>query len=110
MENIASIILKYRILILVLIGLSTGLFGHYARKTETDNSIEVWLKQDDPKLDYYYDFIDKFGDDEFLVIAIDGDDLFTGKEIKLINDIATRLEDVEGVRDVISLASVYKDN
>ncbi|MHC4322295.1 MAG: MMPL family transporter, partial [Planctomycetota bacterium] len=61
------------------------------------------------KLDYYYDFIDKFGDDEFLIIAIDGDDLFTGKKIKLINDIATRLEDVNGVRSVMSLASVYKD-
>jgi uncharacterized protein len=109
MERIASIILRYRILFFVLIGLLTGLFGYYAIKSKTDNSIEVWLKRNDPKLDYYYDFIDKFGDDEFLIIAMDGDDLFTGKKIKLINDIATRLESVKGVRSVISLASVYKD-
>ena len=109
MERIASIILRYRILFLVLIGLLTGLFGYYAIESKTDNSIEVWLKRNDPKLDYYYDFIDKFGDDEFLIIAMDGDDLFTGKKIKLINDIATRLESVKGVRSVISLASVYKD-
>jgi len=67
------------------------------------------LKHNDPKLDYYYDFIDKFGDDEFLIIAIDGNDLFTGKKVKLINDIATSLEAVKGVRSVMSLASVYKD-
>ena len=109
MERIASIILRYRILFFVLIGLLTGLFGYYAIESKTDNSIEVWLKRNDPKLDYYYDFIDKFGDDEFLIIAMDGDDLFTGKKIKLINDIATRLESVKGVRSVISLASVYKD-
>ena len=109
MERIASIILRYRILFLVLIGLLTGLFGYYAIESKTDNSIEVWLKRNDPKLDYYYDFIDKFGDDEFLIIAMDGDDLFTGKKIKLINDIATRLESVKGVRSVISLASIYKD-
>ena len=109
MERIASIILRYRILFLVLIGLLTGLFGHYAIKSKTDNSIEVWLKHNDPKLDYYYNFIDKFGDDEFLIISIDGDDLFTGKKLKLINDIATRLEEVKGVRSVMSLASVYKD-
>ena len=109
MERIANIILRYRILFLVLIGLLTGLFGYYAIESKTDNSIEVWLKRNDPKLDYYYDFIDKFGDDEFLIIAMDGDDLFTGKKIKLINDIATRLESVKGVRSVISLASVYKD-
>ena len=109
MDKIASVILKYRIVFFVLIGLLTGLFGHYAIKSNTDNSIEVWLKHDDPKLDYYYDFIDKFGDDEFLIIAIDGDDLFTGEKLKLINDIGTRLEEVKGVRSVMSLASVYKD-
>ena len=109
MERIANIILRYRILFLVLIGLLTGLFGYYAIESKTDNSIEVWLKRNDPKLDYYYDFLDKFGDDEFLIIAMDGDDLFTGKKIKLINDIATRLESVKGVRSVISLASIYKD-
>ena len=109
MEQIASIILRYRILFFVLIGLLTGLFGYYAIELKTDNSIEVWLKRNDPKLDYYYDFIEKFGDDEFLIIAMDGDDIFTGKKIKLINDIATRLESVKGVRSVISLASVYKD-
>jgi uncharacterized protein len=85
------------------------LFGYYAIESKTDNSIEVWLKRNDPKLDYYYDFLDKFGDDEFLIIAMDGDDLFTGKKIKLVNEIATRLESVKGVRNVISLASVYKD-
>ncbi len=109
MERIASIILRYRVLFLVLTGLLTGLFGYYAMESKTDNSIEVWLKRNDPKLDYYYDFIDKFGDDEFLIVAMDGDDLFTSKKIKLINDIATRLEAVKGVRSVISLASVYKD-
>ena len=109
MEWVASIILKYRILFFVLIGLLTGFFGYYVNKVKTDNSIEVWLKQDDPKLDYYYDFIDKFGDEEFLIIVIDGYDLFAGKEIRLINNISMRLEEVEGVRDIISLASVYRD-
>jgi uncharacterized protein len=109
MESIASIILKYRILFFVLIGLLTGFFGYYAIKVETDNSIEVWLKQDDPKLDYYYDFIEKFGEEEFFIIAIDGYNLCGDKDIKLINNIAARLEEVKGVRNVISIASVYKD-
>jgi len=109
MEWVASIILKYRILFFVLIGLLTGFFGYYANKTQTDNSIEVWLKQDDPKLDYYYNFIDKFGDEEFLIVAIDGYDLFSSHEIRLISNIARRIKEVEGVRDVISLASVFED-
>lgn len=109
MDRFAGTIIRYRILFLVLIGFLTVIFGHYAIKAKTDNSIEVWLKHDDPKLDYYYSFIDKFGDDEFLIIAIDGDDLFTPQKIKLLNNIAVRLEEVKGVREVMSLASVYKD-
>ena len=109
MEWVASIILKYRILFFVLIGLLTGFFGYYVNKVKTDNSIEVWLKQDDPKLGYYYDFIDKFGDEEFLIIVVDGNDLFTGNKLRLIGNIANRLKEVEGVREVISLAGVYKD-
>ena len=109
MERVAGIILKYRVLFFVLIGLLTGFFGYYAIKAKTDNSIEVWLKQDDPKLGYYYDFIDKFGDEEFLIIVVDGNDLFTGNKLRLIGNIANRLKEVEGVREVISLAGVYKD-
>lgn len=109
MERIASIILKYRILFFILIGLLTGFFGYFARQASTDNSIEVWLNERDPKLDYYHNFIDKYGDEEFLIIAVNDASIFSGEGIKLIDSIAKRLEKLEGVKNVTSLASVFKD-
>ncbi|MFQ5714092.1 MAG: RND family transporter [Candidatus Scalinduaceae bacterium] len=109
MERIAGIILKYRILFFILIGLLTGFFGYFARQTSTDNSIEVWLNERDPKLDYYHNFIDKFGDEEFLIIAVNDASIFSSEGIKLIDSIAKRLEKLEGVKNVTSLASVFKD-
>lgn len=109
MERIASIILRYRILFFIIIGLLTGFFGYYAREAKTDNSIEVWLNKGDPKLGYYYDFIDKYGDEEFLIIAIKGENIFSGEKIKLIDNLTNKIGKLEGVKNVISLASVFKD-
>ena len=91
MEKIARIILKYRILFFIIIGLLTGFFGYYAKQAATDNSIEVWLSKSDPGLDYYYSFIEKFGDEEFLIIAIKDNDIFNKDEFKLIDNITKRL-------------------
>lgn len=109
MEQIAGIILKYRILFFILIGLLTGFFGYFAMQASTDNSIEVWLNEGDPKLDYYHDFIEKFGDEEFLIIAVNDASIFSSEGIKLIDSIAKRLEKLEGVKNVTSLASIFKD-
>ncbi|MHC4181943.1 MAG: efflux RND transporter permease subunit [Planctomycetota bacterium] len=109
MEQIAGIILKYRILFFILIGLLTGFFGYFARQASTDNSIEVWLNEGDPKLDYYHDFIEKFGDEEFLIIAVNDASIFSSEGIKLVDSIAKELEKLEGVKNVTSLASVFKD-
>jgi len=109
MEQIAGIILKYRILFFILIGLLTGFFGYFARQASTDNSIEVWLNEGDPKLDYYHDFIEKFGDEEFLIIAVNDASIFSSEGIKLIDSIAKKLEKLEGVKNVTSLASIFKD-
>jgi len=109
MEIAANIILKFRVLFLILIGLLTGFFGYYATQSSTDNSIEVWLNKGDPGLDYYYDFIDKFGDEEFLVIATKDENIFSADKFKQIDSIAKRLEELEEVKDVISIVSVFKD-
>ncbi len=109
MDRVAGIILRYRFVFLALIVILTGFFARFAIEAETDNSIEVWLKQDDPNLEYYNRFIDRYGDEEFLIIANDGNDHFTAERMKQINSISERLEHVHGVRNVISMASVFKD-
>ena len=76
---------------------------------KTDNSIEIWLSKNDRDFEYYKGFLKKFGDEEFLVIALSAVDIFTKERIQEINAIAERLKKFEGVVSVTSLADVFKD-
>lgn len=106
---IIRLVLKYRILFVILIVLVTGFFGYYARNSTTDNSIEVWLSKEDDELDYYYHFIDTFGDEEFLITVIENEAHFSRKGIRQIDSLTKKFEKLEGVKEVISLATVFKD-
>src|SRR3990170_2314631 len=76
---------------------------------KTDNSIEIWLSKNDRDFEYYKGFLKKFGDEEFLVIALSAVDIFTKERIQEINTIAERLKKLDGVVSVTSLADVFKD-
>lgn len=109
MRNYVRTILKYRILILAVILCTTVFLGYYAREMRTDNSIEIWLSKNDRDFEYYKTFLKKFGDEEFLIIALSAVDIFTKERIKEISAIAERLKKFDGVVSVTSLADVFKD-
>lgn len=109
MGKYIKILLKYRITVLICLVFATVFFGFYAGKMKTDNSIEIWLSKNDRDFEYYKGFLKKFGDEEFLVIALSAVDIFTKERIQEINAIAERLKKFDGVVSVTSLADVFKD-
>lgn len=109
MKKYVHILLKFRITILTCIILVTAFFGYYAREMRTDNSIEIWLSKNDKDLDYYKVFLEKFGDEEFLVVAFSAVNIFTKDRIQYINTIAEKLKRLDGIAGVISIADVLKD-
>ncbi|MCP5002948.1 MAG: MMPL family transporter, partial [Planctomycetes bacterium] len=109
MERAIQFILRYRVLFIILIVLITGFFGYYARQSTTDNSIEMWLSKDDEALDYYYQFINTFGNEEFFIVVIENERHFSSSGIRNIDHLAKEFERLEGVKDVISLATLLKD-
>ncbi|MCR4322261.1 MAG: MMPL family transporter [Candidatus Brocadiaceae bacterium] len=109
MGKYIKILLKYRITVLICLVFATVFFGFYAGKMKTDNSIEIWLSKNDRDFEYYKGFLKKFGDEEFLVIALSAVDIFTKDRIQEINAIAERLKKLDGVVSVTSLADVFKD-
>lgn len=109
MNKYVRILLKYKIVILSCIIVTTAFFGYYAREMRTDNSIEIWLSKNDYDLDYYKEFLKKFGDEEFLVVAFGAANIFTKDRIQEINSIAEKLKKLDGIVSVYSLADVFKD-
>lgn len=109
MKRYVRILLKYRIIILTCVIIITTFFGYYAMRMSTDNSIEIWLSENDKDMDYYKVFLEKFGDEEFLVVAFSAVNIFTKDRIQYINTIAEKLKKLDGIGRVISIADVFKD-
>lgn len=108
MEKFANLICSYRWLFISFIAILTCIFGYSAKQIKTDNSIEIWLKQDDPALTFYNKFKEDFGNEEFLLIAIDSANIFSKESIKLINQISSDIKKLKGISDVTSLATIFK--
>ncbi len=87
----------------------TAVLAYSARKMRTDNSIEIWLSGNDKDLDYYRSFLNKFGDEEFLVVALSVANIFTKEHIQAVNALAEKLKKLDGIVSVTSLADVFKD-
>lgn len=109
LKKYISILFRYKIAILCGIVAATAFLGYHATRMRTDNSIEIWLSDDDKDLAYYQSFLDKFGDEEFLVVAFSAIDMFSQNCIREINAIAEKMKKLEGVKSVASLAGVFKD-
>lgn len=107
-KNYLHTLLKYRIAILLFIFITTAFFGFCAIGMKTDNSIETWLSEDDKNLKYYNEFLKKFGDEEFLVIAFSAVNLFQKEYMRQISTLAEKIKGIEGVVRVASLADVFK--
>lgn len=109
LKKYIHIILHYKIAILCCIVAATAFLGYHATRMRTDNSIEIWLSSDDKDLAYYRSFLERFGDEEFLVVAFSAVDMFSKNCIQEINTIAEKMKKLDGVRSVASLADVFKD-
>lgn len=84
----------------------TVFFGVYAARIKMDSSIENLLPADDPDKLYYDDVKKVFGDEEIAVIGVFADDVFAPSTIKKVADLSTRLAQIDGVHEVVSLTTV----
>lgn len=109
MKRYVHILLKFRVIILVCTIIITAFLGYCARGMRTDNSIEIWLSKDDKDLDYYKAFLEKFGDEEFLVVAFSAANLFTKDRILGIKTVAEKMRGLDGIERVTSIADVLKE-
>jgi predicted RND superfamily exporter protein len=76
-----------------------------AAQVGTDNRVQIWFVEDDPALVAYESFLDRFGNDEVVVIAFHRPEgIITAEGLALVQEATRRIEGVEGVDGVLSLA------
>ncbi len=75
-------------------------------RVKTVDNVDYFTLENDPDI-HFYDGIKKiFGNDEFFIIALKKDNIFTYKNLTLLKDITDDLEQLDDIREIKSLANV----
>lgn len=107
--KLSQFILRNRIVIIVIIGLLTVMFGYFAfTRLETDNKYGNTLPKNSPAQDDYLRFKEKFGENEgTLVLAIQTDNLYTEENFLKWKQLGDSINQLDGVKSVFSEADLF---
>lgn len=89
---------------------SVALPAYWLRDARVDNSIEVWIGARSEEYRTYRRFLDKYGNEEFIVVAAEAEDPLSEAALGLQEELAERLrqiDGVDGVLDVSKAASLF---
>jgi predicted RND superfamily exporter protein len=102
-----NIIIKYRWLFLLLI-LFLVIFGTIgAQKIEMETSNEAFMPENDPTVINNNRFKEIFGNEDFVFIFFEAEDVFDYKVLKFIRDVTTDLKkNLPFAKEVVSLTNV----
>jgi len=91
---------------LALVSILTAAVPVYIlRNVQIDNATEVWLGTRNPARQDYNDFLAKYGNEEFVVLAGAAEDPLSADALAFQGDLAERLRQVAAVDDVFTLAT-----
>jgi len=108
MTNLArrlfDLLMAHRLLAtLALVG-ATALMCAGASRLSFDNSYRIWFLEDDPALKAYDDFLELFGSDESMIVALSTKgEPYSTRTLAMVHELSTALAREEGIIDVWSL-------
>lgn len=70
------------------------------------DNIDYFTLEDHEEVIFYEQLKEKFGNDEFFVIAIEADDVFAPQAMQVVSEITEAMESLKEVNDVVSLTNV----
>ena len=89
---------------------SVAIPAYWMRNARIDNSIEVWIGTRGGEYSTYKSFLDKYGNEEFIVVAAEAQDPLSQDVLDFQKDLADRLrqiDDVDAVLDITEAASLF---
>ena len=106
-ELLITAILRFRIAVLTGVVLCTVSFGWHLQYLSFDTSNEGFLHEDDPYLQTYNQFRDEFGRDDFLVLAVYSEHLYSSEVLEKLRALHEDLTaSVPFLEDITSLINV----
>ncbi|MCF0069210.1 MMPL family transporter [Dyadobacter sp. CY261] len=108
-NKIAAYIIRYRLLWVALVLVSTVFIAYEASKIELSYNFARILPSNDPVEKEYQDFRKLFGEDgSVMVIGWQDPQLFEINKFRDWCKLSQQIKETEGIKTVLSLANVYK--
>jgi predicted RND superfamily exporter protein len=111
---IAKAILRYKVFILISLGIITVALGFTASRIQLSYELAKILPKSDDRFQLYESFKKKYGEDgAVMVIGLENKDLFQVKEFDAWKALTNEIKKESGIKNVLSLANlpeVYIDS
>jgi uncharacterized protein len=106
-RNHLDSIIDYRRFLISIIAVVSIVFGYFALQLKTDPSLKSGLDTSSITYKHYKRFIETFGTEEFsLVVIKTRAGILDSQNLNMVDSLTRKLEQVEGVSEVISLTNL----
>lgn len=106
MLRIAKLVLRFKVLIIVLTILFTGISGYYIQDIKINPDILSYLPDDDKEAMLFDMVGEKYGGNYVALIGIESDDVFNAEILTHVKELTDTLKTLEGVSYVTSLTDI----
>lgn len=113
-QRLAAFVLKFRLWLLALLFLGTGIMAYFASKVELSYEFTGAIPRDNPKWLVYQQFKQQFGEDgNMMVVGIETDNLFQldfFRDYVAMNDALRKVPAVENTLSIPVAVNLVKDD
>lgn len=105
--NPLDLIIDYRRILISIIAVVSIVFGYFALQLKTDPSLKSGLDTSSKTYEHYKRFVETFGNEEFTLVVIKTlAGILDPQTLDMVDSLTRKLEQVEGVSEVISLTNL----
>ncbi|MEK6782978.1 MAG: efflux RND transporter permease subunit [Bacteroidota bacterium] len=103
-SKVAQFIIKFKLHLIVVIGLITVVMGYFAMKVEMSYEFTRTVPLDDPEMVYFNRFKKQFGEDgNMMALGVRDSALFKLENFQKFRTLSNELRKIEGVGEILSL-------
>jgi predicted RND superfamily exporter protein len=103
--RLADFLYRFRLALSALVLVGAAVFAPKISITSIDNDLSAWISKDDSTYQDYERFRHEFGGTRPLIVALQGNTIFTAAGLQYVDRITRELERVDRVERVQSLAT-----
>ncbi len=105
LTKVAHIIIKYRLALVIFLGVFTAFMAYKAKDVEMNYSFIKAVPDDDEDMQFYQKFQDTFGEDgNVIVVGFDSDKVF--RELNNFKKFSAYVKDIEAMTGVVGVLAV----